>query len=119
MKEMAAMEEGERKKLGFEWVEMLEEGLIVGEVKEVAEKQGVKGERRGGYWYQREGVEGEKDRKAESGEKVLLHFHGKYAFVHFHLPRTDERRSLPQAVGTSSAPHTRKAAASDPSRPSS
>lgn len=66
------------KKLGFEWVEALKEDLIVGEVKDIAQTQGVTPARTCGYWYQRETETDEKDRNAGPDEKVLLHFHGKY-----------------------------------------
>ena len=62
--------------VGFTWVPSLPVGLISKEIDEMMKIQRVGTQRTCGYWYQREGVKAARDRKAEPGEKIILHFHG-------------------------------------------
>ncbi|KAI0073107.1 alpha/beta-hydrolase [Panus rudis PR-1116 ss-1] len=63
------------KTLGFVWVKATPE-LIVGEISELAEKNEVKAERTGGFWFGPRGPDGEVGQRASSDEKVVYHLHG-------------------------------------------
>ncbi len=66
--------------LGFVWVEAAPE-LVVGEVAEIAEKNGVKPERTGGFWYGPRDANGGVGQRASPGERVVYHLHGTYPTV--------------------------------------
>ncbi|EJF61521.1 alpha/beta-hydrolase [Dichomitus squalens LYAD-421 SS1] len=63
------------KKTGFVWVKETPE-LIVGEILELAEKNGVQAVRRGGFWYGPRGPDGEPGQRASPDERVVYHVHG-------------------------------------------
>ncbi|KAI0075549.1 alpha/beta-hydrolase [Panus rudis PR-1116 ss-1] len=67
--------ESDAKALGFVWVKATPD-LVVGEIRELAEKNGVKAERVGGFWYGPRGPDGEVGQPASPGEKVVYHMHG-------------------------------------------
>ena len=67
--------------LGFVWVEPAPEELIVGEVRELAEKNKVKAERTGGFWIGPRGPDGEHGQRASPDEKVVYHLHGKHRVI--------------------------------------
>ena len=62
-------------KLGFVWIDATPD-LVVGEVREVAEKNGVQAERTAGFWYGSRGPNGEVGQRADTRERVVYHFHG-------------------------------------------
>lgn len=62
-------------KLGFVWVDPAPE-LVVGEIKEMAEANGVEAKRIAGFWYGPRGSDGAAGQKAEPGEMVIYHMHG-------------------------------------------
>ncbi|RPD61110.1 alpha/beta-hydrolase [Lentinus tigrinus ALCF2SS1-7] len=64
------------RKLGFVWVEPIPDEYVVGEVREMAEVNGVKPERIGGFWYGPRGEDGNPGQRAAPGERVVCHFHG-------------------------------------------
>ncbi|GBE82694.1 alpha/beta-hydrolase [Sparassis crispa] len=63
------------KKRGFVWVEPAPEPLV-GDLREMAEVNGVKAARTGGFWYGARDADGNVGQKAASGEKVVYHMHG-------------------------------------------
>ncbi|KZT03149.1 alpha/beta-hydrolase [Laetiporus sulphureus 93-53] len=67
---------GQADALGFVWVPAIDPGLIVGEVSEMAELNGVKPKKTHGYWLKSQKVTGKGDYKADEGEKVVMYFHG-------------------------------------------
>ena len=74
----------EAKKTGFVWVKETPD-LIVGEVLELAEKNGVQAVRRGGFWYGPRGPDGEPGQRASPEERVVYHVHGQSnAYVLFY-----------------------------------
>ncbi|GJE90552.1 alpha/beta hydrolase [Phanerochaete sordida] len=64
------------REVGCVWVEALEEGAVQGEVGEMAQVNGVRPERRWGYWYGERDEEGGVGQAAREGEKVLYYIHG-------------------------------------------
>ena len=63
-------------KRGFVGIPPVEDELVVGEVREMAEANGVRPGATYGYWYKAEGVQGRGDHPARDGELVILNFHG-------------------------------------------
>ncbi|PIL25980.1 hypothetical protein GSI_11734 [Ganoderma sinense ZZ0214-1] len=61
--------------LGFVFVEATPE-LVVGEVADIAEKNGVKAERTGGFWYGPRDDKNGVGQRALPGERVVYHLHG-------------------------------------------
>ncbi|KAI1789469.1 alpha/beta-hydrolase [Ganoderma leucocontextum] len=61
--------------LGFVWVKATPD-LVVGEVHELAEKNGVEAVPTAGFWIGPRGPDGNSDYPAGSDEKVVYHFHG-------------------------------------------
>lgn len=74
----AIVASGEADKVGFVWVDPIEESKVVGEVKDIAEVNGVAPKQMFGYWFKREGYEGQVDAPAGPEEKTVLHFHGQF-----------------------------------------
>ena len=68
---------GQADALGFVWVDAIEGDKVVGDIKEMAELNGVAPKQMYGYWFTREGYEGKADAPAGNDEKTVLHFHGK------------------------------------------
>lgn len=62
-----------RLETGFDWVEPAPEGMIIGDVAEMARRNDVHSTRVYGYWY---GLNGKEPRTASEGERVLYFFHG-------------------------------------------
>ncbi|KAI8980045.1 hypothetical protein BD414DRAFT_509007 [Trametes punicea] len=58
------------------WVEPAAPDLIVGEIRELAEKNGVKPVKVGGYWGGPVGSDGVAGQPASPEERVVYHFHG-------------------------------------------
>ncbi|KAI0360114.1 alpha/beta-hydrolase [Trametes cingulata] len=63
-------------KLGFVWIEPIPEELVVGEVKEIAQINGVTPVKTGGFWYGPRGPDGKAGQRAAPGEVVIYYFHG-------------------------------------------
>ena len=61
--------------LGFIWVEAAPE-LIIGEVHDLAEQNGVKAVRVAGFWVGPRSPSGKADYHALPDERVIYHFHG-------------------------------------------
>ena len=61
--------------LGFVWVEAAPE-LIIGEVHDLAEQNGVKAVRVAGFWVGPRSPSGKADYRALPDERVIYHFHG-------------------------------------------
>ncbi|THH26381.1 hypothetical protein EUX98_g7807 [Antrodiella citrinella] len=61
---------------GFVWVEPIPEDYVVGEIKTMADVNGVKPERICGYWHGKKGADGKFGQRAEPGERVLYVLHG-------------------------------------------
>ncbi|EMD35344.1 hypothetical protein CERSUDRAFT_116141 [Gelatoporia subvermispora B] len=61
--------------MGFAWVDPAPD-LVTGEIRDVAEINGVKPEKSSGYWYGPRGPDGAPGQTASKGEKVILHMHG-------------------------------------------
>lgn len=68
-------------KTGFVWIKPTPD-LIVGEVKRLAELNGVDAQRISGYWYGARGSDGNAGQKAGVDEKIIYQLHGRplYAF---------------------------------------
>ncbi|KAI0630800.1 alpha/beta-hydrolase [Trametes polyzona] len=66
---------GELKDAKFTWIDPLPDDLFAGEVREYANKTGVKPVRTAGYWLLKAGTKWE-GLKAKPGEKTVMHFHG-------------------------------------------
>ena len=64
--------------LGFVWVEPVpdEDVARVAEVREMAEVNGVRPERVGGFWYGPRDEDGNAGQRAAAGERVVYHLHG-------------------------------------------
>jgi acetyl esterase/lipase len=61
----------------FNWIEPVSDDLVRGEVKRLADINGVKPMRVPGYWMFRKGWSPSgRMMKAEAGEKVVMHLHG-------------------------------------------
>ena len=63
-------------KNGVVWVEP-DEQLIVGEIKEYAQRQGVSAVRLAGYWYGERDAADQVGARARPGERVIYELHGK------------------------------------------
>ncbi|EMD35348.1 hypothetical protein CERSUDRAFT_157056 [Gelatoporia subvermispora B] len=63
------------KEVGFAWVDPAPD-LITGEIRDLAQANGVKAEKSCGYWYGPRGADGAPGQRASKGEKVILHMHG-------------------------------------------
>lgn len=64
---------------GLVKIEALPRGLLVGELKELAERNEVGNEVTSGYWYQRKDRVGKIDESANPDEKIVYHIHGKHS----------------------------------------
>ena len=55
--------------------------LVVGEIRELAEKNGVKAEKLVGFWLGPTGPDGVAGQRAHPEERVIMHFHGMPLFL--------------------------------------
>ncbi|KAI0635585.1 alpha/beta-hydrolase [Trametes polyzona] len=65
------------RRLGFVWVEPVPQELVVGEIRQMAEKVGVRAVRTGGFWYGPRGEDGEVGQRAGPEERVMGSSHPK------------------------------------------
>ncbi|KLO16755.1 alpha/beta-hydrolase [Schizopora paradoxa] len=63
-------------KFNFTWCPSVPKDLLVGEVEEIAQRNGVELQKTYGYWFTRPGYSGAANGAAQSDEKVILHLHG-------------------------------------------
>jgi hypothetical protein len=73
--------EKQKEKLGFVWVDPVGEEWVRGEVKEIANVNGIRPAKVWGYWYGKRDGHGKHAQKAEKGQKVLYHLHGMFFFL--------------------------------------
>ncbi|KZP27622.1 alpha/beta-hydrolase, partial [Athelia psychrophila] len=63
-------------KLGFVWVQALDERLVLGDIARMAKANGITPAKIWGFWSGRKGTDGKWGQPALAGEKVLYHCHG-------------------------------------------
>ena len=78
--------EKDAQSLGFVWVPPVSPDLVVGEIKEFAELNGVASERVGGFWIGGRGLNGEFGQHVRAEDKVVYHIHGGGYIVSPNLP---------------------------------
>lgn len=66
--------------LGFVWVRATPE-FVVGEVQEIAQKNGVEAARIGGFWYGPRGPDGQAGQRASPDERVMYYMHGEWLLI--------------------------------------